>query len=124
MKRKKKIVGDINVKAKNKKKKFFLFSSIILFLIIIIFVIFFFFFDKKVNIVEKKKPKKQEEKVKPLIIVDENSNQRPIAVMIDNNVGPSNHVGLQNAYVSYEMIVEGGLTRIMVLFKFGLCFRT
>ncbi len=37
--------------------------------------------------------------------------------MIDNNVGYSSQVGLQDAFVTYEAIVEGGLTRIMAIFK-------
>ena len=46
-----------------------------------------------------------------------NGNDRPIAVMIDNNVGYSSQVGLQDAFVTYETIVEGGLTRMMAIFK-------
>ncbi len=56
-------------------------------------------------------------KKKSLGVYDVKSNRRPIAIMIDNNVGNSNHVGLQDAYLSYEVIVEGGLTRIMAIFK-------
>ncbi len=52
-----------------------------------------------------------------LNVYDVKSKKRPVAVMIDNNVGNSNHVGLQDAYLSYEVIVEGGLTRIMAIFK-------
>ena len=37
--------------------------------------------------------------------------------MIDNNVGSSAHKGLQEAYITYEIIVEGGLSRIMVIYK-------
>ena len=58
-----------------------------------------------------------EEKTKKLTIFDENSNERPIAIMIDNNVGNNNHIGLQESYLNYEIIVEGGLTRIMAIFK-------
>ncbi len=54
---------------------------------------------------------------KKLTIVDEDSNERPIAVMIDNNIGNGRHAGLQESYINYEIIVEGGLTRIMALFK-------
>lgn len=64
-------------------------------------------------------PKKKKETVveKKLTIVDEDSNKRPIAVMIDNNIGNNPHAGLQESYLNYEIIVEGGLTRIMALFK-------
>ena len=43
---------------------------------------------------------------------------RPIAVMIDNdddNARPQ--TGLENAYLIYEIIIEGGSTRFMALFK-------
>jgi len=50
-------------------------------------------------------------------IVDLNSNERPLAVMIDTNIGDAKHAGLQDSYINYEIIVEGGLTRIMALYK-------
>ena len=51
-------------------------------------------------------------------IVDLNSDSRPIAVMINNHAqAVKNHAGLQDAYLTYEIIVEGGLTRLMALFK-------
>ena len=52
-----------------------------------------------------------------LNVYDVNSNKRPIAVMIDNNVENDEQVGLQDAYLTYEIIVEGGLTRIMAIYK-------
>jgi len=66
---------------------------------------------------KKEKPKKEPEPIKKLTIVNEDSNQRPIAVMIDNNIGQGLHAGLQESYINYEIIVEGGLTRIMALYK-------
>ncbi len=47
-----------------------------------------------------------------------NTNERPIAVMVDNddkNARP--HAGLDEAYLIYEMVVEGGSTRFMALYK-------
>ena len=44
-------------------------------------------------------------------------NDRPIAVMIDNHNGAWPQAGLNNAYMVYEIIVEGGETRLMALFK-------
>ncbi len=44
-------------------------------------------------------------------------NDRPIAVMIDNNIAALPHAGLNNAYAVYEIIVEGGESRLMALFK-------
>lgn len=42
---------------------------------------------------------------------------RPIAVMIDNEPGAWPHAGLQDAYMIYEAIIEGGQSRLMALFK-------
>lgn len=42
---------------------------------------------------------------------------RPIAVMIDNNVKAQPQAGLNDAYLVYEIIVEGGETRLMACFK-------
>ena len=44
-------------------------------------------------------------------------NDRPIAVMIDNSKEAWPQAGLQDAYMVYEIIVEGGETRLMALFK-------
>ena len=43
--------------------------------------------------------------------------ERPIAVMIDNHKGAWPQAGLNDAYCVYEIIVEGGETRLMALFK-------
>lgn len=48
--------------------------------------------------------------------IDVNSKTRPFAVMINNHsAARANHAGLQDAYIIYEMIVEGGLTRYLAL---------
>lgn len=44
-------------------------------------------------------------------------NSRPIAVMIDNVGDARPQAGLNDAYMVYEIIVEGKLTRLMALFK-------
>lgn len=47
-----------------------------------------------------------------------NTDERPIAVMIDNddkNARP--HAGMDEAYLIYEMNVEGGSTRFMALYR-------
>lgn len=47
-----------------------------------------------------------------------NTSARPIAVMIDNddkNARP--HSGLNEAYLVYELVVEGGATRFMALYQ-------
>ena len=42
---------------------------------------------------------------------------RPIAVMIDNNTKAWPQASVNKAYIIYEIIVEGGETRLMALFK-------
>lgn len=62
--------------------------------------------------------KSEEEKAKQVEVIDLNSKNRPYAVMINNNsaVWPYQS-GLNDAYIIYEMLVEGGITREMALFK-------
>ncbi len=54
---------------------------------------------------------------KKVQVVDVNSKSRPIAVMINNNHQAWPHAGLDDAYITYEIIAEGGITRMMALFK-------
>ena len=57
------------------------------------------------------------EEPKKLTIVNLNSTSRPIAVMINNiSVARQYQSGLQDAFIIYELIVEGGITRYMALF--------
>ena len=46
-----------------------------------------------------------------------NGNNRPFAVMIDNHSDAWPQAGLNQTYLVYEIIVEGGETRLMALFK-------
>lgn len=46
-----------------------------------------------------------------------NGKDRPIAVMIDNHNQAWPQAGLNQAYLVYEVVVEGGETRLMALFK-------
>ncbi len=76
--------------------------------------------DKTVAAKVDKKSKKKEEKIpEPEVqIVDVNSKTRPFAVMINNlGVARPYHTGLQEAYMVYEIVVEGGITRYLALFK-------
>lgn len=91
---------------------------IILLLILIGVGIYFIFFNKKKEN-KKEEPEVEQEKETPkLQIVDKNSDSRIIAVMINNhNQARPNHAGLQDAFIMYEAIVEGGITRMMALYK-------
>ncbi len=93
-------------------------AMIIVLLLIIGGLLFILLTDN--NNTEKKETKtkkitKEEEKIK---IVDLSSISRPIAVMINNNKAVWGYqAGIQDAYITYEMIVEGGITRMMAIFK-------
>lgn len=92
------------------------FIAIIL-LIIAIVVVVVIKNSKKVEV--KPEPKKEVKKVeKPVTIVDLNSKSRPYAVMI-NNINEARQVqsGLTEAYMVYELLAEGGITRYLALFK-------
>ena len=73
--------------------------------------------DTEININNSNNENKEEEPEKKLQIVDENTTSRPYAVMI-NNISTARPLqsGLQDAYIIYEIIVEGGITRYTALF--------
>ncbi len=60
-----------------------------------------------------------EEEVDPFYAeMKEKEHVRPIAVMIDNDSDDSRpQIGLEDAYMVYEIVVEGKATRLMALFK-------
>ena len=73
--------------------------------------------DKPEDKEQVNKPTQEKEEVENLKIVDINSKSRPYAVMI-NNISTARPLqsGLQDAYIIYELIVEGGITRYLALF--------
>jgi len=73
-----------------------------------------------------KKPANKKEEINPpesyvpseVKVVDTSSTSRPYAVMINNHPSArAHHTGLQDALVTYEIIVEGGLTRYIAIYK-------
>ena len=98
--------------AKRKKKSKKRIWLILILLVLIGFGGFYLF-----NNFDEVKEKVTEEPIKKLKIVDEDSKTRPIAVMINNNHVAWPHAGLNDAYLAYEILAEGGITRIMALFK-------
>lgn len=62
---------------------------------------------------EIQEPKKEEVKLPTTFA----SNTRPIAFMIDNNINAMPQAGLQEADLVYEMLVEGGETRLMIVMQ-------
>ena len=101
-------------KLKLKHKNLMIIAGVLLLILVIIIII-----SNKSDKVEQPKTKKKPEKtaIKEIKIVDVNSKSRPFAVMI-NNVSTARPLqsGLQDAYIMYEIIVEGGITRYLALF--------
>ena len=77
--------------------------------------------EQKVEIQPIDTPSSKEPKpveVRKLKVIDETKKTRPYAVMINNiNVARPVQAGLQDAYLIYELIVEGGITRMMALYR-------
>lgn len=103
----------------NKKGKIILAIAIIGIILLGVVAYFIFFKNKDENNTKVEQNNNTPvEEVKELQILDLESDSRPIAVMINNiGVARKHHVGLQDAYMVYELIVEGGLTRLMALYK-------
>lgn len=98
-----------------KNKKILL--SIIVVVILLLVGLFVFLNTKKNPNSGYTKDDKTTTTTKKVNIVNEESKSRPYAVMI-NNVGGARKLqsGLQDAYMVYEMMVEGGITRYLALF--------
>ena len=69
---------------------------------------------EQVNNGEVQEEKKEQPKLK---IVNQDSKSRPYAVMINNNHAAWPQCGIGDAYLVYEIIAEGGITRMMALYK-------
>lgn len=106
------------IKIGKKNKIIFIIGGIIVVIAIVIIALVsskVFSSDKDNTPNNPSEPNQVEEK--KLQIVDENSTSRPYAVMINNiSVARPYQSGLQDAYIIYEIIVEGGITRYMALF--------
>jgi hypothetical protein len=103
----------------SKKKKIALIVIGLLLIIAIVLGIYFgFFYDKDKGIKDIIKKEETVEEEPKITIVDPDSKTRPYAVMINNvSVARPYQSGLQDAYIIYEMVVEGGITRYLALFK-------
>lgn len=72
---------------------------------------------EKVDYVKEKNEEEQVEE-KKLTIIDEDSNTRPYAIVINNlPVAMKVQTGLNDAYIIYEFPIEGGYSRSLALFK-------
>ena len=115
-KKKSKIISFL--KNLSKKKKIALgIVGVLLILAIAIGIYFGFFYEGEIKL-PSLPSKKKEEAVEKIKIVDPDSKTRPYAVMINNvSVARPYQSGLQDAYIIYEFVVEGGITRYLALFK-------
>ena len=115
-----------NFKKMNENKKN-LILTIIMILVLIGIISGFIFYTKsnkennnyspKPSVTNPEKEENKEEEKKKVTIIDTDSNTRPYAVMINCHNGALPQAGLNNAYIVYELMVEGGITRMMALFK-------
>ncbi len=111
-----------NGRQKNKMK---LFIFIILLIIILTggFLAFKMLTGNEENVENQNEENTSQENVIEQVIVEEkqveifSGTDRPIAVMIDNHRDAWSQAGIQDAYMVYEIIVEGTETRLMALFK-------
>ncbi len=103
---------------KIKVKKKYTFGAIVVGLILAIAlglgVLFLLKDEEKPSVEIKDKEPQKEKSVK---IVDLTSNKRPIAVMINTHNAALPQVGLNSAFIVYELMVEGGITRMMALYE-------
>ncbi|HBA37677.1 MAG TPA: DUF3048 domain-containing protein [Firmicutes bacterium] len=104
---------------KKRQKKLMILFIILGLIILASGSIYFFLFKKPLPKMFDSKPDdmvvEPEKKVK---IIDEESKSRPYAIMINNNSAVWKYQsGLNEAYMIYEMLVEGGITREMALYR-------
>jgi len=105
----------MSYKKRRSKKK----NKELIFLIILLLIVFVCFSFKKIfnnEIIDKVKNSITNED-KNLNIIDLKSTTRPVGVVIDNVSGAMPQAGLNDAYLVYEIIVEGGYTRLFAFFK-------
>ena len=102
----------------NKKKKILIISIIIGILLIVGIALIIVKLNSGETLKNNndKKETEQVEEQKELQIVDVDSKSRPYAIMINNiSVARKLQSGLQDAFIIYELIAEGGITRYMAL---------
>lgn len=111
-------------KKETKKKHTLLIITIVIVVLIVLGGIIFLLLnnDTKENDNDKKDPNNTTNKVNKeddiVDIIDVNSKSRNVAVMINNiKTVWGYQSGLQDAYIVYEIIAEGGITRFMALYK-------
>ena len=104
-------------KIKLKKKNIIIICVLLVVLALIITGIIFLFNSKKEEVPVENNNETEIKEEPKLQIIDVDSKSRPFAIMVNNHPTARNyHSGLQDAYIVYEIIVEGGMTRYLALF--------
>ncbi|MEG1989975.1 MAG: DUF3048 domain-containing protein [Clostridia bacterium] len=99
-------------------KKISILIILLIFIITVLSVVYYFrYFKKDILLNKNEEPDKVVEKVQPKKLQIYQGFERPIAISIDNEKPAWPHSGLQDAYMIYEMIIEGGESRMLALFK-------
>ena len=115
------------VKKESKNNKLFIIGGAILGVLAIVGIIFLLTNKKEEPKEEPKKEEPKKEEVPPepqstvdskdVKVIDVNSKTRPYAIMINCKSEALPQAGLQDAYIVYELMVEGGITRMLAIFK-------
>jgi len=113
---------------KKSSKKIFIIIGVVVGFIAIVGIILLLTNKKEEPV--KEEPKKEEEQEIPkenepqstvdskdVKVIDVNSKTRPYAIMINCKSEALPQAGLQDAYIVYELMVEGGITRMLAIFK-------
>jgi len=72
--------------------------------------------DENKKLEENNNKTEEKTETKEVTIVDLDSNERPIAVMINTHKDARPQSGLSDAFIVYELMVEGGITRMLALY--------
>ena len=92
--------------------------ALIILVVMVGVVVCFVFFKQKESLKEPTVVDNPPVEEKKLQILDLESNTRPIAVMINNHkTAQPLQTGLNDAYLVYEIVVEGGITRMLAVYK-------
>src|SRR5574344_1207109 len=107
----------MSILKKKINKKSIIGLAIILVVIIAVVIIIIKINGGNSNIIDSLIPDNKDNTPK-ITIINPDSDSRSYAVMINNHpTARAHHAGLQDAYFMYEMIVEGGMTRYLAVFK-------
>lgn len=110
----------MNKKQFKKRSKVIIIIILLIFIISILQCIFYNIVNKDYPDAEFKQNNDKDSKTninEKISIIDLESKNRPYAVMINCHNAALPQSGLNKAYIVYELMVEGGITRMMALFK-------